>query len=368
MQGENVSESELAAEQPQPKRRSRKVTLMIWAHSVAFFLGMAALLWLMYKYREPVLESLARVGWGFLVIVGLNLGRHFLRAASTYLAVAPEHRTFKYRSMVAARLGGEAVTFFTFTGPFLGDATKAVLLKRNLPLTYGASAVIIDNILYYASVFIVILAGIAALLISFGSSSPVMTNVLLLIVIISVVSFAALGLAIIYRVTPVAHAIDFLARRHLAPGFLLKKRQDILNVENNVFQFYHNRRRDFFTLFSISMFVHAISVTEVYFALKFLGFEPLVLNAFIIESLTKVVNVVFGFVPGTIGVYEGGNGVILLTLGQATAVGVALGLVRHGAIFISTFIGVLILLWRTLQSGAKHLAKPHDQPGYSREL
>src|SRR5580765_4756341 len=125
MQSENLLESDLTTVTEQPRKpTSRKVKLMIWFHAIAFLAGLTALIWLTYKYREPVLGSLARVGWGFFLIVGLNLTRHLLRAASMYLAVAPEHRTFKYRSAVAARLGGDAVSVMTFTGPFLGDATK----------------------------------------------------------------------------------------------------------------------------------------------------------------------------------------------------------------------------------------------------
>ena len=51
-------------------------------------------------------------------------------------------------------------------------------------------------------------------------------------------------------------------------------------------------------------------------------------QAYIIESLTKVINFAFAFVPGTIGVYEGGTEVILQALGFAAATGVALALVR----------------------------------------
>lgn len=76
----------------------------------------------------------------------------------------------------------------------------------------------------------------------------------------------------------------------------------------------------------------------------FLGFDPQITNAFIIESMTKVINLVFGFVPGTIGVYEGGNGVILHLLGFATATGVVLGLIRKGAIIFWTSIGLIILV------------------------
>src|SRR4029077_516187 len=42
------------------------------------------------------------------------------------------------------------------------------------------------------------------------------------------------------------------------------------------------------------------------------------------------------------------NGIILRTLGYATAVGVALAIVRKAAIIFWTVIGVFIITWRTL--------------------
>lgn len=362
MQSENLLESDLQTiNSPAEKPSSNRSNLWLWLHVVTFFMGLALLVFVIRSIGyQVILDSVTQVGWGFLVILSLNIIRHLSRAASMYLAVEPERRTFKYRSAVAARFGGEAVNFFTFTGPFLGDATKAVLLRKNLPLTYGASAVIIDNILYYVSVILVVLSGVTALLFAYGSSGSIMSNILLVIVVASVLMFLGLALAILYRVTPLTHAIDFLARRNLAPKFLIRKRQNILDVENNVFQFYHNRRADFFKVFCISLGVHAVSVTEVFLALKFLGYDAFVSTAFIIEGLTKVINAAFSFIPGTIGAYEGGNGIILQTLGYTAGVGVALALVRRGAILFSTFIGLVILLWRTAARGAKHLAKSNE--------
>ena len=161
------------------KTRSQKTNLLIWVHGITFVLGFALLVLVMYwlGYRA-VLESLSRVGWGFLPIIALNVTRHFLRASSMYLAVPPEFRTFKYRSAVAARFGGEAISFLTFTGPFLGDATKAILLRKNIPLIQGASAVLIDNVLYYVSVVLMILAGVGAFAVGYESSSKTMSGTL----------------------------------------------------------------------------------------------------------------------------------------------------------------------------------------------
>ncbi len=82
--------------------------------------------------------------------------------------------------------------------------------------------------------------------------------------------------------------------------------------------------------------------------LRLLGFSASAGAAYIIESLTKVINFAFGFVPGTIGVYETGNGIILATLGYTTAIGLALAIVRKAAIIFWTVIGMLVLTSRAV--------------------
>lgn len=331
--------------------------MLFWMHGVTFVLGLGLLVLLVWWIGwKAVVDSLGHVGWGFAAIIALNVMRHFLRAASMYLAVPNEDRNFKYSSAVAARFGGEAISFLTFTGPFLGDATKAMLLRKNIPLASGASAVLIDNVLYYITVVMMIIAGAIALVYLYGSNSPTVSNLLLAIVIGAAIILLALLAAIWFQVKPLTHLIGVLGRRGWLPAKVRKVEEGILKVETNVFEFYRNRTRDFFLLGGISMLVHLISVSEVFLSLRLLGFDSFWSTAFIIESLTKVINVAFGFVPGTIGVYEGGNAFILVTLGFATSVGVALALVRRGAMMFSLFVGLAILLWRGLDRGTRTLA------------
>jgi len=58
-----------------------------------------------------------------------------------------------------------------------------------------------------------------------------------------------------------------------------------------------------------------------------------------------------------VGVYEGGNGLILKTLHLGTAQGVALALIRRAGILFATAIGVIVLLYRTAEGSAKRLKK-----------
>src|SRR5947209_1417716 len=104
-----------------------------------------------------------------------------------------------------------------------------------------------------------------------------------------------------------------------------------------------------------NLLTHATSVIEVYVTLRMLGYKPTVPAALVIESLTKIINFVFGFVPATIGVYEAGNEIILQTLGYAAATGITLALVRKSGTLVWTGIGLLVLVWRAVPNATRSL-------------
>src|SRR5947208_1677582 len=104
MASEDILEHSHPPIAPAAKRSNKSKNLFFWIHGITFLLGMGLLVMLVYRIGyQSILESVAKVGWGFLVIFALNFGRHLLRAASLYVAVDPEQRTFKYRAAAAAR-------------------------------------------------------------------------------------------------------------------------------------------------------------------------------------------------------------------------------------------------------------------------
>jgi putative ABC transport system permease protein len=150
--------------------------------------------------------------------------------------------------------------------------------------------------------------------------------------------------------------IDRMAQLRLSPKVILKKRQHIYHLESKVYDFYKHHPGVFFLMIACDLLAHASSVLEVYLALKMLGFQPQWAQSYIIESLTKVINFAFAFVPGTIGVYEGGTEVILQKgLGFTPAAGLALALVRKAAIVCWTSVGLLVLTWRTLPNAWRRI-------------
>jgi putative ABC transport system permease protein len=340
---EELSEAPDAA----PASASRRY--LIWLQSLAFLLGLSLLIYVINRVGvQPLFDALLRIGFGFFVIVGLSGLRHVLRTASMRAAIPAEHRRISFQQAFAARLGGEAISFLNFTGPLLGEATKVALLRKRVPLTYGVPALVVDNLIYNLSVVFFILSGAVVMLVKYPLPREVN------MVLFGIAGVAALGILIAViaakrRVMLLTWTIDRLAQLRLSPKVILRKRQHIYHLESKVYDFYKHHPTAFFVMIACNLLAHVASVTEVFLALKMLGFETGVAQAYIIESLTKVINAVFAFVPGTIGVYEGGTEVILQKgLGFEPAAGLALALVRKAAIVSWTSIGLFVLTWRTL--------------------
>lgn len=335
---------------------SNKRRYLVWLQTLAFLLGLSLLIYVINRVGvQPLFDALLRIGFGFFVILGLSGLRHFLRTISMRAAVPREHRRITFRQAFAARLGGEAISFLTFTGPLLGEATKVALLRKRVPLTYGVPALVVDNLLYNLSVVFFVLSGAVVMLLRY----PLPPGVYLVLLIIAGVAASGIliaGIAAKRRVMLLTWIIDRLAQLRLSPKVILKRRHHIHHLESKVYDFYKHHPGAFFLMVVCNLAAHAASVTEVYVALKMLGFQPQLAQAYIIESLTKVINFAFAFVPGTIGVYEGGTEVILQKgLGFTPAAGLALALVRKAAIVSWTSIGLLVLTWRTLPNAWRRI-------------
>ncbi|MCA1577188.1 MAG: lysylphosphatidylglycerol synthase domain-containing protein [Acidobacteria bacterium] len=351
-----VADTEELSEEPETSTTNTSRRSFFWLQTFAFLIGLALLIFVINRVGvQPLFDALLRIGFGFFVILGLSGLRHFLRTISMRAAVPAEHRSITFRQAFAARLGGEAISFLTFTGPLLGEATKVALLRKRVPLTYGVPALVVDNLLYNLSVVFFILSGACVMLLTYPLPPQVY------VILVGIALLAAFGIVIAAiaakrRVRLLTWLIDRLAQLRLSPKVILKRRDHIYHIESKVYDFYKHHPGAFFVMILCNLLAHASSVLEVYLALKMLGFQPQWAQAYIIESLTKVINFAFSFVPGTIGVYEGGTEVILQKgLGFTPAAGLALALVRKAAIVSWTSVGLFVLTWRTLPNAWNRL-------------
>ncbi|HZH91120.1 MAG TPA: ABC transporter permease [Pyrinomonadaceae bacterium] len=355
--GAGAESGEVDAAEGKGRRRRR----IMWVQLVAFALGLALLVYVVKRVGvQSIFDTLARIGFGFIVLLCISGTRHFIRAIPMYLAVPPGHRHFNLWQAFTTRLSGEAISFLTFTGPILGEATKAALLRKRVPLVMGVQALVVDNLLYNLSVVLFILSGACVMLASYDLPDAA-HYALLLIASVAVLALLAVGLAASRRVMPLTWVLERLAARGFEPRALVKRRAHINELESNTYDFYHQHRGSFFLIVAFDLAAHASSVFEVYVTLRMLGFHPGFDAPYVIESLTKVINFVFGFVPATIGVYEGGTEVVLRTLGFAAATGITLALVRKAGMIFWTGIGLAMLVTGMLPAATSRIVERHPR-------
>lgn len=334
------------------------------AFQVASFLAGLALF--VYLLRETTLTVLGRylemMGWGFVLIVALSALRNCARAASWYLAIEPNQRAIGFWKLMNVMLAGEAIKYLTATGPLLGEPAKAAMVRQQIPLLQGFSSVVVENLIYYLTVFTFMFASLPALsrLAQVPDSLKLSGYILMGLIAISV---AVTALAISKRWFLLARALEQLARltaRRRAGaqdginsehGRIGSIALQVRAVEHNLYIFYEQRRGAFYRIFWLNMGSHLINVVEVYVILALLKLPASLLFGFLIEAVTKVINLVFFFVPTRAGVYESGNALLLQALGLGAAAGVALAIIRKLRAFLWVGYGLVVIGSMMLRKG-----------------
>src|SRR5262245_28167395 len=96
---------------------------------------------------SALVDMFRRAGWAFVwvtVLYALHVGQRALALARCL----PE-TGLRFRDVGRVRLAGEAIEMLTFTGPFLAEPSKGLLLKRQgIDTSDACGAIIVEYLLY----------------------------------------------------------------------------------------------------------------------------------------------------------------------------------------------------------------------------
>jgi hypothetical protein len=94
---------------------------------------------------------------------------------------------------------------------------------------------------------------------------------------------------------------------------------------------------------------HLLGIIEVWFILSRLNdVFPGVTVAFMLESVSRLITIVFKLIPFVIGVDEAGAQFVGQTVALAAGVGITLAIIRKGRILFWTFVGLMLVVARGL--------------------
>ena len=316
---------------------------------LGIILGLLGLLLFVYFVSRAgvgeIVSNIQRLGAGFLLIIAVSSTRYVVRALAWTRCIEPPHR-LPFRDAFAARLMGDALgNIIPFVSVAVSEPSKAVFVKDRVPLMVGLSALAIENIFYALTVAIFIFSGTATLLLTFSLPKG-LRYASIGALITTVVIIPLIYLLIRSQARFLSGALAFLSRRGVLPRLVGKVTQRAQSLEDRVYGFYATSRRSFVSIFLLDMCFHVAGVAEIFITLSFISpVAPTLTQAFILESVNRVINVAFKFVPLRAGVDEGGTGQVSKVLGFARGIGETLAIVRKGRDIFWSAVGVA-LIWK----------------------
>lgn len=297
---------------------------------------------------REIVDGISRFGFvGFAVILTLYFIRICLRSYAWKLSVHGPYE-LDMRDTIPAVMIGEAMSSTLPLGILISGTSKAIAVRRRIPLVAGLSSVATENLYYSFITGFFLIAGALMLLHGFATEDGVRFTLNLMIVVLVVATI--LGLLMVIRQWHFASWIcNWVYDRGFLRRILEKGRIEVRRFEDLIYGFYRKYPRRFIPICLLQATYHLLGVGEVWFALSRVSDAmPSFQTAFLLESVSRLVTILFKLIPFNIGVDEAGaefvGGAIALTAG----LGVTLAIIRKGRILFWTAIGWLLILKRGL--------------------
>jgi hypothetical protein len=308
---------------------------------------------------DELLAGIARFGAaGFAVILFIYFLRMAMRAAAWSLSVY-EPYYLRFRDTMGAVIIGEAMSSMIPLGILISGTSKAVAVRNRVPMVVGLSSVATENLFYsFATSMFLIVGGL-----TFLRSFPLDEGWTVTIDILIAGTFALLILLflMVFRQWHFAsETCEWLYQRGHARGMLENGRLEVRLFENMIYGFYRRYPGRFLPICLIEVAYHLLGILEVWYILSRLSDAfPSLLTSFLLESVSRMISILFKLIPFVIGVDEAGAQFVGDVVALAAGVGVTLAIIRKGRIIFWTLIGLVMIIRRGLSLREISAARRH---------
>lgn len=309
--------------------------------------GLVLFVWLVWRIGPAeIWAGFRQVGWGLgwiLLLGGLRFGA---RAFAWALSLEPPHRLGWTDAFVAV-VCGDALGNLTPLGPIVGEPAKIACVRRRVPVGPAITALAIENVIYTLSVAAMLAAGTIALLYSVALPSQLREfSEITLIAIVA--AFAVAGWMLWRRPALISRALPGPLRR--SPK-ITARLETLHALEQQIYTFASRRRGVVLPIVAAELLFHVLGVLETHITLwMILGAPPPLLTSFILESSSRLITVVFKFIPLQVGVAEVTSGFFTTLLGLGATPGVTRSLVQKARMGVWSLVGMALLVYQGLSA------------------
>ena len=334
---------------------------------LAALLGLGLLGYLVFRTGPGVVwKQLQAVGWGLALIIIVGGFSQFIKTCAWRQAFTCDIGGLSWSRSFVAQLISDAIGQLGVAGKVVGEGMRLSLLGSTVPVSSALSAGAIDGGLHGFSAVVVTVLGISATLMLGPVSVRWRVYAILLIAVLASVVILA-GVAIAHRWPLLGNAIRAIGRLPRLHNWVSGKQSIVDSAEHNLLYFHREAPAAFWATLILNGIWHMMAALEVYIILRFMGAGFTIGGAFIVEGLTKVINLVGALNPGNFGTYEAGNMLIAKMFGVTSTAGLTLALCRRARTVFWAGVGALCMVVMKRTEAPKTIAatlNPAVEPSY----
>lgn len=313
--------------------------------SVIFFvIGLVLLAFLAQKVgTDKITVALKNLGPGkVLLIFVFPLSWYFLQSLAWYRILRDDRIDVGFLHIFLTKLTGEALNTITPVGFMGGDPYRIYLLQKKTTKTISTSSVVVDRSMQTLAIIslLIITTAIAMVDLPLNPQMKIampLSAVIFLLLLLLMVNLQKKD--VFKRFLKIAHTL------HIKRKNLEEISHKIEKIDRQISLFYTKHPLHFYEIFVLHFLGRLLGPVEIFIMAWLMDFPIGLLPSLYLAALTIVINIVFVFIPGSIGVMEGGYGYLFHLLRFDPAHGVSLQLVRRIRALFYVLAGLLIILF-----------------------
>lgn len=307
-----------------------------------FILGLFLFTLLVKKVGlENITASLSKLGWKIIFVFTLPIAWTLLQSLAWFRILKDDNSKISFFHVFLTKITGESINTITPVNFMGGDSYRIYLLQKKTTATASTASVVIDRTMQTLAIFILLLVSLSLAI--FDLPLPKLWKIILPIFV-----FILIGLVLGLIRFQKRGIFTFISSLFKKIGFkkdsLEKHKHKIEEIDLHIRNFYQKHKYHFFEILTLHFLGRFLGPIEIYMIGELTGLNIPFIYCIYLASLTILINMLFVFIPGSIGVMEGGYGGLFYILKLDPAYGVTLQLIRRIRALFWVFIGLLIIL------------------------
>ena len=250
-----------------------------------------------------------------------------------------------FRTLVFARMAGEAVNSVTPTATLGGEPLKAQLLRAHgVAMPDGLASIVVAKTTLTIGQSLFTAIGFAALLVWLGR--PGLATFWLVVLLAVLVGFTYVLMTVQQR-NPVTAVWRWTSRVFPRVRMLQRLEPSVRAIDERLQVFYQHERGSFVRATAWNFVGWVFGVIEVQLMCTLIDHPIPWLEAFVIEAVAQPIRAVAIIVPGGLGLQEWGGVEFCQYLGMPAPVAATLWLLKRGREIVFDIVGLLYLAKRS---------------------